>query len=359
MLTEPSARETTLPPPRDLTFAETDWDVLSRCWHPVAWSEAVEPPAPGGRGKPLSVRLLDVPLVVWRTAEGKVAVARDLCPHRGTPLSLGWTEGETVICPYHGFRFAPDGACRLIPAHPDRPIPPRMRVATFPAVERFGLVWTRLAGDLPAEEGLPVFPAWDDPAWQRVTPPFVDIAGSAGRQVEGFLDVAHFAWVHAETFADPDNPVVPPYKVTPTERGVESHYWSTVPNWPKGQEKPTPEGFLWLRHFQVFPPFCALLTIHFPGEDRLCILNAASPVSARKTRLFVPIAKNFGVNDPVEPVHAFNARIFAEDQAIVERQKPEDLPLDLTFEAHILADRMSVAYRQLLARMGLGRGFTA
>jgi vanillate O-demethylase monooxygenase subunit len=224
MLTEPSARETSLPPPRDLTFAETDWDVLSRCWHPVAWSEAVEPPAPGGRGKPLSVRLLDVPLVVWRTAEGKVAVARDLCPHRGTPLSLGWTEGETVICPYHGFRFAPDGACRLIPAHPDRPIPPRMRVATFPAVERFGLVWTRLAGDLPAEEGLPVFPAWDDPAWQRVTPPFVDIAGSAGRQVEGFLDVAHFAWVHAETFADPDNPVVPPYKVTSTERGVESHY---------------------------------------------------------------------------------------------------------------------------------------
>jgi vanillate O-demethylase monooxygenase subunit len=344
--------ETILAQPRDLTFTEADWQVLVRHWYPVAWSHEVV-------GRPVGVKLLDLALVLWRTPGGEVAVARDLCPHRGTPLSMGWTEGEAIVCPYHGFQYGPDGACRLIPAHPERPIPQRMRLTTFPAVERFGLVWTRLAGDMPADASLPEFEAWGDPAWQRITPPFVDIAGSAGRQMEGFLDVAHFAWVHAKTFADPDNREVPPYKVTPTERGVESHYWSSVPNWPKGQEKPTPEGFLWLRHFRVFPPFTALLTIHFPGEDRLSILNAASPVSARRTRLFVPIARNFGVDEPVEPVVAFNARIFSEDQAIVEHQKPEELPLDLTIEAHITADRMSVAYRQLLAGLGLGRGFTS
>jgi vanillate O-demethylase monooxygenase subunit len=34
-------------------------------------------------------------------------------------------------------------------------------------------------------------------------PPYVDIAGSSGRQLEGFIDVAHFAWVHHEAFAEP------------------------------------------------------------------------------------------------------------------------------------------------------------
>ena len=45
--------------------------------------------------------------------------------------------------------------------------------------------------------------------------------------------------------------------------------------------------------------------------------------------------------------------------AIVERQFPEDLPLDLNAEAHFPADRSSIAYRQGLAALGLGRSFTA
>ena len=40
---------------------------------------------------------------------------------------------------------------------------------------------------------------------------------------------------------------------------------------------------------------------------------------------------------------------------MVEEQKPEDLPLDLTAEMHIPADRVSLAYRRgLVDRFGLG-----
>jgi vanillate O-demethylase monooxygenase subunit len=46
-------------------------------------------------------------------------VARNLCGHRGTQLSLGWVEGEEIICPYHGFRYGTDGRCTAIPAHPE------------------------------------------------------------------------------------------------------------------------------------------------------------------------------------------------------------------------------------------------
>ncbi|VFS56408.1 Uncharacterised protein [Raoultella planticola] len=104
-------------------------------------------------------------------------------------------------------------------------------------------------------------------------------------------------------------------------------------------------------------PFTATLTIHFPGEARLVIMNAASPVSSRVTRMFAPIARNFDLHVPVEEVHAFNLRVFEEDRLMVETQRPERLPLDLTLEAHIPADRSSIAYRRSLKKMGFGEFF--
>lgn len=38
-------------------------------------------------------------------------------------------------------------------------------------------------------------PAQPGPEYQVILPPSVEIGGSAGRQVEGFVDVAHFAWI--------------------------------------------------------------------------------------------------------------------------------------------------------------------
>jgi hypothetical protein len=48
-----------------------------------------------------------------------------------------------------------------------------------------------------------------------------------------------------------------------------------------------------------------------------------------------------------------NDKVFAEDQAIAERQRPEELPLHVDAEPHFAADRTSVAYRRLLKEMGL------
>lgn len=42
---------------------------------------------------------------------------------------------------------------------------------------------------------------------------------------------------------------------------------------------------------------------------------------------------------------------------MVETQRPESLPLDLTLEAHIPADKSSIAYRRGLKKMGFGEFF--
>ena len=153
--------------------------------------------------------------------------------------------------------------------------------------------------------------------------------------------------------------MVPTYSAALTDYGMHAEYRSDVPNYPKGVVGDAPDGFVWLREFDVYPPFTARLIVHFPNDGKLWIMNAASPVSARKTRLFVPLAQNFNFDVPTEAIHAFNAQIFAEDQAIIEAQRPEELPLEINAEASFAADRSSTAYRRALARMGLSFRYSA
>jgi vanillate O-demethylase monooxygenase subunit len=346
----PYAPSIELPP--GCTFDPTDWAILAAHWYPVALVREV------GK-KPVGTKLLDEPLVIYR-ADGETVVARDICPHRGVPLSLGTQQEQGVVCAYHGLRFGAGGRCNHIPAHPDRDIPARMALATYPHVERYGLIWTCLRPDPAGEDGAPVIPDmphWNEAGFQQITCPWMDIFGFAGRQMEGFLDVAHFAFVHSDTFGDANNTEVPAYRPSPVTHGFEVEYRSTVGNYPIGVSDRGKPGFEWLRHFRVHLPFCATLEIHFPDAARLVIMNAASPVSAKVTRLFAPIARNFDTDLPVQDVYDFNERVFKEDKAIVEAQMPECLPLDPLLEAHIPADMSSMAYRRGLRDMGLSRFF--
>ncbi|THT99031.1 aromatic ring-hydroxylating dioxygenase subunit alpha [Lampropedia puyangensis] len=338
--------------PPHCTFEAPDWLLLAQHWYPVALSQEITQ-------APTKATLLDEQLVLYRV-HGEVVVARDVCPHRGVPLSMGSHDGQGLVCPYHGLRFGQQGQCNRIPASPQQTVPAKLNLLTYPSVERYGLVWTCLAPTDPmATPAIPELPHWDDPDFVQVVCPAFDIAGFAGRQIEGFIDVAHFAWIHTATFADSNNQTVPDYQTQETPNGFEAHYYSSMSNYAKGSGFHEPEDFVWLRHFAVHLPFTAVLTIHFPDGKLQHIMNAASPVSARQTRLFVPIVRNVNKDLTAEEIQAFNLRVFEEDRVMVEAQRPERLPLDLTLEAHIPADRSSIAYRRGLKRMGFGDFFLA
>ena len=333
-------------------FDSTDWEILAQHWYPVARIEDIS-------SQPQRVTLLDVNTALYKTESGAIQLVRDICPHRGVPLTKGWVEGEEIVCPYHGLRYNTEGKCTKIPAQPDlTKISDRFSLTQFPVVERYGLVWTSIMGRDLNQANIPVLDTWNVGDHQAILPPYVDIAGSSGRQLEGFIDVAHFAWVHHEAFAERDNPVVPKYSTERTDYGLKSVYISNVSNYPHGLQHLAPEGFLWTRTFEIYPPFSAILTVDFPENGVLKILNACSPVSHNKTRLFVPLTRNFDQTGDLEAVYKFNAQIFAEDQELVESQKPEDLPLDLMMEAHFEADRSSTTYRRILAEWGLSKRYT-
>jgi phenylpropionate dioxygenase-like ring-hydroxylating dioxygenase large terminal subunit len=335
-------------PPR-CTFEASDWRKLARYWYPIAKVGDVTE-------RPFKAMLLDEPLVAYRV-KNELVVARDVCPHRGVPLTLGKADGEGVVCAYHGLRYGAGGVCNKVPSSPEQRIPARLKLTVYASVERYGLIWVCLAPEAGAAPDLPSMPHWDDPGFQQIVCPAFEVKAFAGRQVEGFIDVAHFAWIHTETFADPNKQEVPEYVPVETEKGFAVDYWSNIGNYPIGVDGRAPADFKWLRHFEVHLPFTATLTIHFPGPARLVIMNAASPVSAMTTRMFAPIARNFDQQISVDDVYSFNLKIFEEDRLMVESQHPERLPLEFGFDTPIAADRSSLAYRRGLKRLGFGPFF--
>src|SRR5882724_4475395 len=88
---------------------------------------------------PLSKHMLGTNLVAYRTDAGQVVVMDGSCSHMRADLGKGKVVGDCVQCPFHGWRYGPDGRCTHIPRI-DK-IPRRVRQRAYPAIERHGLVF--------------------------------------------------------------------------------------------------------------------------------------------------------------------------------------------------------------------------
>jgi vanillate O-demethylase monooxygenase subunit len=339
--------------PTGCTFTESDWRILADYWHPVAFSRDVT-------SAPVRAQLLDVDLVVYRTSED-VVVAKNLCLHRGSELTQGRLEGDELVCAYHGFRYGPDGQCTRIPSQPaSRRISPRVRLLTYPVQERYGLIWTCLSGR--PRRGLPDWPEAEDGGYRWLGLEPLDWATSAARQVDNFLDVSHFPFVHANTFGNSAEPEIPEIPVQQTEYGLAYDFNFNAAN-PDASPMDGGQTLVWETSYHVTLPFAVRLWERFPDRvDQECyhvVFNVAAPVSSKRTRAFFFVCRNFDFDVPAEEILEWEGRIMGEDKVIVEGQRPEELPLDLTEELHVQADRMTIAYRRQLAELGLGADYSA
>ena len=125
--------------------------ILLNDWHVVAYAPDLK------EGKPMSIRLLEEDLVLWRVGE-KIHAWRDLCLHRGTRLSLGKVEDDCLICPYHGWTYNEEGQCIRFPAHPNQKPPATAHTKVYAAQEKYDWIWVTLGNptqDIP-EFGRPV-----------------------------------------------------------------------------------------------------------------------------------------------------------------------------------------------------------
>lgn len=145
----------------------------------------------------MATRRLGQDLVFWRGVDGAVHGAVDRCPHRGAKLSPGKVVAGELECPFHGFRFAGDGACTAIPVHPERKPPGAMRLGSFPVREAHGFVWVWTGPSEPSPEPVPFF---DFAGWSWAGSGFTEpVANHHSRAVENQLDYPHLPFVHPGT----------------------------------------------------------------------------------------------------------------------------------------------------------------
>ena len=330
-------------------FSDSDRGVLERFWHPVAFSAQVGP-------KPVAARLLGENLVLYRTSSG-LTVARDLCLHRGARLSLGAVSQDRLVCGFHGFHYDGAGVCTKIPAHPGAAIPSRLRLATFPVRERYGLIWTCLGGEALAP--LPEWPEIESGAYETFPMDPLDWNASAGRHTENFNDVAHLSWVHTGTFGHRETPEIERYTVR-----EEGHRLSIViPHANQHDRDITgvrPDVISPVRYEETIDlPFASRLLVDYFEGRHLVFFDVAAPLGPRSCRIFVILGRNFGLEEPRQAFIDYNLAVLREDEPFVESQCPQDLPLDLQAEVHIPADLLSIHYRKKLRALGLGPDYTA
>ena len=173
--------------------------VLRRFWMPGCLLEEI--PAQG-QG-PVRVLLLGERLIAWRSAEGKVGVMAEHCPHRGASLMLARDEGDGLRCIYHGWKMDVTGHVSAMPGEPSNSrMCGRVNSKSYPCVEEGGILWIYMGPGEPPP--LPRF-SWMDLPSSHIAVRKTIYNVNFVQSLEGSLDSAHSDFLHsAETSASGD-----------------------------------------------------------------------------------------------------------------------------------------------------------
>lgn len=148
------------------------------------------------------VRLLGEDLVLFRAETGDLGLVAERCPHRGASLGYGFPDGAGLRCPYHGWKFSPQGECLEQPNQmpPSAQLQARARTTSYPVRALGGLIFAYL-GDSPA----PALPRLDLFALEESPTRFRDIGYAVIpcnwlQIMENSFDPTHVEWLHGRLF---------------------------------------------------------------------------------------------------------------------------------------------------------------
>ena len=325
------------------------YEAMAHFWHPVIYASELGE-------QPVGVTLLGHQLVVVRL-DGLVRCFLDLCPHRGTALSLGRVEGDQLRCAYHGWTFGPDGVCSSIPSRFGSVIPTRARTRAYLVEEKYGLIWVSLT-DTP-ELPIPDFPYFTDSAFRHIEVPTYEWRTSAPRRIENYVDVSHLAWVHDGVLGDRERPEVRDYDVVRDETCIRFSYDGQVESMEIGKNQglgdAPAETFTSTLRYSLYIPSTVLIEQTVPGDHTYALFFSVSPVGPASLLNFTFITRDYMLDDldaGDRSMLDYNDLVIGQDRPIVESQRPEQLPFDLSAELHIRGvDRASLEYRKWLIEL--------
>lgn len=191
---------------------------IRRFWHPVYLSVELK------SGQAKCLKILGEVFTLYRDEKGVAHMVAARCAHRRALLSLGWVEGESIRCRYHGWKFDSNGQCSEQPAEVDS-FASKVKIDAYPTVEHLGLIFAYF-GPTPA----PQFSLWTE-VDRNIN--FVNLRLERNcnyfQHLEGLFDDVHFCYLHPTSFyrkpewgtqPPPDPSSIPEISAEETEYGL-------------------------------------------------------------------------------------------------------------------------------------------
>ena len=320
---------------------------------------------------PFARRILDEPVVFYRTPDGAVVALEDRCCHRRAPLSQGQVIGDRLQCGYHGLEFGPTGACVAIPGQSR--VPDDAHVRLYPTVERLRYIWIWMGDPAEADESeIPghLYHTNDDPEWAPVGG-YLHMEGNWWLLAENLLDLSHITYLHAKTIGM-DNVAASP--VDKTERGDDG---VTVSRWMPDCElppiyrpyyQPGERVDRWQKTRFEPPSHCTLsigtasIGAVDQGGERVSdkgtrlnqrVLNAITPETKNSLHYFWGFPRDWSLDDRAidEVLHDGIRKTLIEDIVMIEGQQQiiDDDPRARQID--INADTGGIAARRLIDKL--------
>lgn len=311
----------------------SDKDLLTDIWYLAMAGHKLK------KGKTLGKIILNRNMVFGRDEDGKAFCLKDLCPHRGVPLSYGNFDGKEIECCYHGWMFNCEGACTLVPSLGENPDynTEKIKVFKYEVKEVNGNIWVYIPTTFRMNyeanhEAIAEFPVAPEKKFKYVSTHTLDC--DLDNAVIGLIDPAHVPNVHA------------------------SWWWRSKKAQKKKQKKfiPSKMGFVMAAHkpganskvYNLFKKKISIeITFSIPGirvehirygkKGEIVLLTALTPLTDNSTELNQFLYTNIPLVKLLFPLLRPVGKIFIEqDVEVIKKQKEGlkyDPPLMLVGEA--------------------------
>lgn len=301
---------------------------VKNVWYIAAFDKEFEQPF-------VARRLLDMPVIMFRTSDGVLAALDDLCPHRFLPLSSGKRVDDELQCGYHGMKFSAEGHCTCVPGQAN--IPSAATVKTYPIVSRHGFAWIWM-GDpsLASPDLIPDIHWHDSPDW-ACSDGYHHFNANYRLLNDNLLDLSHETYVHHRTIGNHEELSIANYPATVTTEAdciVRAHReMSNIEAPPFFAMVLQPKGLInrWQIAVNLVPSLNITVVGVYPVEEERAsafaahVLHLLTPESETSTHYFWSFVRNYRLNEVelTNGIQKASAATFDEDKIIIERQQKE------------------------------------